>query len=156
MIELAIPGLAELRLRQLVLDYNGTLAEDGVLVPGVGDAIERLSGALAIHVVTADTFGSAARQLAQLPCSLDVLEPGAQDEAKLRFVEQLGAGRTVAVGNGRNDALMLRAAAVGIAVMLREGAAWRAIEHADIVCSDILHALELLTHPRRMVATLRS
>ena len=35
MIAVDIPGYRELRLEHLVLDYNGTLAEDGKLLPGV-------------------------------------------------------------------------------------------------------------------------
>ncbi|MEZ4579582.1 MAG: hypothetical protein R2875_16700 [Desulfobacterales bacterium] len=36
------------------MDYNGTLAVDGGLVPGVKEALSELSG-LELHVLTADT-----------------------------------------------------------------------------------------------------
>ena len=67
MIAVDIPGLRELRLEHLVLDYDGTLAEDGNLLPGVAAALKALAQVLQIHVVTADTFGSAAEQLAGIP-----------------------------------------------------------------------------------------
>jgi len=35
MIEVAVPGFKNLALEYLVLDYNGTLAVDGMLVEGV-------------------------------------------------------------------------------------------------------------------------
>ena len=35
MIDISIPGFGPLRLECLVLDYNGTLACDGELLPGV-------------------------------------------------------------------------------------------------------------------------
>ena len=35
MIEIDVPGFGALRLEHLVLDYNGTLACDGMLLEGV-------------------------------------------------------------------------------------------------------------------------
>ena len=35
MIKVSIPGFKSLSLKYLVLDYNGTIAIDGALVPGV-------------------------------------------------------------------------------------------------------------------------
>jgi soluble P-type ATPase len=62
----------------------------------------------------------------------------------------------VAIGNGRNDWLMLREAALGIAVIQREGAASKAIRSADIVMTDIHAAFELLLKSQRLIATLRN
>ena len=73
----------------------------------------------------------------------------------LEMITRLGRQATVCVGNGRNDRLMLKEAALGIAVMLDEGIAAEALLAADVVCRDILSALALLLHPLRLVATLR-
>lgn len=156
MIEIAIPGYGELRLRHLVLDYNGTLACDGRLVPGVADHLRDLSESLGIHVLTADTFGKAASVFVNLPCQLETLPLESQECGKLRYVRELGSSQTVCIGNGRNDRLMLKEAALGIAVILQEGAATEALLAADVVCTNIVSALDLLTHPLRLVATLRS
>ncbi len=156
MLAIQIPGYGALTLEHLVLDYNGTLAVDGELLPGVKDALNTLSAQLAIHVVTADTFGKAAAGLDGVNCRLTVLEKGCQDQAKVSFVNRLGADRTVSIGNGRNDALMLAASALGVAVILAEGASTVSLNAADIVCADIVSALELLMHPLRLTATLRS
>ena len=43
MIAVDIPGYRELRLEHLVLDYNGTLAEDGKLLPGVATTLQALA-----------------------------------------------------------------------------------------------------------------
>jgi soluble P-type ATPase len=51
---------------------------------------------------------------------------------------------------------MLQAAALGIAVILQEGIAVETLVTADVVCKDIISALELLTNPLRLTATLRS
>lgn len=155
MIEIAIPGAESLRLDYLVADFNGTLACDGLLLPGVADALHRLAGQLAIHVVTADTFGTVRAALANLPCKTVILPPGRQDGAKLRHIEALGAARCACVGNGRNDRAMLAAAALRIAVVQGEGAAAETLLAADIVAPDILVALGLLLHPQRLAATLR-
>ena len=156
MLSTQVPGFGTLTLEHLVLDYNGTLAVDGLLLPGVKAALNTLAAKLAIHVVTADTFGKAADGLAGVDCRLTVLEAGRQDQAKVNFVNRLGAKRTASIGNGRNDALMLSASALGIAVILAEGASTVSLNAADIVCTDIVSALELLMHPLRLTATLRS
>ena len=156
MIAIDIPGFGQLRLEHLVLDYNGTLAADGVLLPGVADALRALAAAVQIHVVTADTFGLAAQQLAGLPVRLVIAPQTSQAEAKLAFVTGLGADGVVAIGNGRNDRKMLEAAALGIALVQREGGAAQALASADVAALNILDALELLRHPKRLVATLRS
>lgn len=155
-MKVAVPGYGTLEIRHLVLDYNGTLAVDGELEPGIGSSFQALAPEMTIHVVTADTFGKAARRLEGLPCQLSVLGQGEQDQAKLDYVKHLGPAFTAAVGNGRNDRLMLEQAALGIAVILREGAAVRTVMAADIVCTDIGSALQLLYHPLRLTATLRS
>ena len=111
---------------------------------------------LSIHVLTGDTFGLARSALASAPCMLSILSAKRQDLAKKRYVEELGARRTICIGNGRNDRLMLQVAALSIAVMQEEGAAIEALQAADIVCPSIESALGLLRNPLRMVATLRS
>ena len=56
----------------------------------------------------------------------------------------------------RNDRLMLKEAALGIAVILKEGASAESVAAADVVCTDIVAALELLQNPLRLIATLRT
>ena len=156
MLGIAIPGWGDLQLEYLVLDYNGTLACDGELIEGVAGSLRTLAEDLQIHVVTADTFGKAQTGLEGLPCKLVVLPADRQDAGKLAYIERLGARRTVCVGNGRNDRLMLKEAALGIAVIQEEGAATETLLAADVVCPDVLSALGLLTNPLRLKATLRS
>jgi soluble P-type ATPase len=156
MLQVSIPGFGSLRLRYLVLDYNGTLAVDGVLLPGVGRRLRALSRVLELHVITADTFGTARRALSGLPCRVTVLPRGRQDRAKRSYVERLGARRTACIGNGRNDRLMLRVAALAIAVIETEGCAASALSASDVVVRSIADALDMLEKPRRLMASLRS
>ena len=155
MIEIGIPEFGSLALQHLVVDYNGTLACDGFLLPGVRERLQILAEKLQVHVVTADTFGKAREALCDVPCTLFVLSPGKQTEAKLAYVEQLGVTRSVCIGNGANDQLMLKAAALGIVVIQDEGASYTTLAAADIVTTSIQNALELLINPLRLVATLR-
>jgi len=156
MLKVSIPGWGDLHLEHLVMDFNGTLAQDGALIGGVPEAIRSLSGTLAVHVVSADTFGTVRDSLRQLPCKVEVIGPTGQDRAKHDYVNRLGARHVAAIGNGRNDRLMIEAAALGIAVILGEGACVETLQTADIVCTDILTALGLFQHPLRLVAALRS
>jgi len=156
MLRLDIPGAQSLLLDHLVLDFNGTLAGDGVLLAAARGRLERLSHSIRIHVVTGDTFQRARIELAGLPCELHVLEPLEQTRAKLEYVQRLGPGRTACIGNGRNDALMMEAAALGIAVVQAEGAAAATLAAADVVTHDIGDALDLLLYPQRLAATLRT
>jgi soluble P-type ATPase len=73
MLEIEIPGYKILHLEYLVLDYNGTLACDGQLLPGVEPRLRQLSRQLKIHVLTADTFGTVQEALAGVPVEISVL-----------------------------------------------------------------------------------
>lgn len=156
MLEIDTPGFANLQLEHLVLDFNGTLAVDGNLLPQAAPLLRELSKHMRIHVLTADTFGRAKEELSGLPAELNIIGSDHQDDAKLAFITALGAEAVAAIGNGRNDRKMLCAAALGIAVMQAEGAAHEAIANADIVVGDIGQALQLLLNPMRLTATLRS
>lgn len=156
MIDITIPGFGRLQLEHLVLDYNGTLAVDGQLVEGVSAKLLALDRALSIHVITADTFGGSQKALEAVPCTFKILGPNRQAEGKRDYLRLLGPSRSVAVGNGRNDRLMLEEAALGIGVILDEGVFGGIFESADVVCKTIVDALDLLDHPLRLTATLRS
>jgi soluble P-type ATPase len=155
MIEVDIPGGATLRLEHLVLDYNGTLARDGEMLHGIRIRLDELAQKLKIYVLTADTFGKAGAELDEVPCELVILPEDQQDLRKDQYVQNLGADNAVCIGNGRNDRLMIEHAALGIAVVLAEGAAADTLSAADIVCTDIVSALDLLLFPKRLIATLR-
>ncbi len=156
MQELTIPGFGSLRLKHLVLDYNGTLACDGHPLPGTRERVHQLSFNLNVFVITADTFGQVDHILADWDCGLRILATEDQAQEKLAFIEELDQGACACLGNGRNDRLMLQAAGLGVAVMLQEGVAPEALQNSDIMAPGILPALDLLLHPQRLKASLRS
>jgi soluble P-type ATPase len=151
-----IPGAGTFDLQHLVFDFNGTIARDGLLLSNLDRTLVELADTFAIHVITADTSGTAGQALAGLPCSVKLLEGDRTTEMKEQYVRELGADQVVAIGNGANDRLMLKAARLGIAVLEGEGGAASAILHADIVTRSIYDALGLLMIPQRIVATLRT
>ena len=155
MIEMDIADFGPLRLEHLVMDYNGTLAVDGLFIPGVKERLRRLAGKLNLHIITADTFGKVKEQAAGLPLKVLIAKSVDQAVEKLRYIQALDSEKTVAVGNGRNDALMLKSARLGIACIQREGAAVQTILQADVLVKEINDALDLLLNPLRLKATLR-
>jgi P-type E1-E2 ATPase len=155
LVRLVIPGWSALDLWHLVLDLNGTVAVDGAPIPGVAERLAILSLHLVIHLATADTHGQAEETSLRLGVQLVRIEPRYEASQKQALVERLGAGSVVAIGNGANDARMLSAAALGIAVLGREGLAVETLRAADLVVSCTEDALDLLLHPQRLIATLR-
>jgi P-type E1-E2 ATPase len=147
-----VPGSDSLRLQDLVLDLNGTLSDRGELISGAAERVARLSADLHIHLLTADTLGTAAAVGRELGLSVTRIETG---DDKVAFVARLGAESTAAIGNGRNDVAMLRAARLGIAIIGPEGAASSALLAATVVCRSVIDALDLLLDDRLLVATLR-
>ncbi|MCP4629823.1 MAG: HAD hydrolase family protein [bacterium] len=156
MIEIDIPGYGNVQLEHIVLDYNGTLAIDGILIPGTRERLTALSEKMQVHIITADTFGRVESEVSGIPCTVSIMPKENQDTGKLKYIHQYDPEKTVCVGNGRNDRLMLKDAAIGIALVQEEGASAATMQAADVVCEDILSALDLLTNPLRLVATLRS
>jgi len=155
MQSIEIPNFGRLEINYIVCDYNGTLAVDGILLPGVEDAIGAIDN-IEVHVITADTFGVARKQLAETKCRLTIAPNDNQALWKRDYIHSLGADAVVAIGNGRNDRLMLEESALGIALIQQEGAAVEAVRYADIVCLSITDALAYFTNTKRLIATLRS
>ncbi len=160
-MRLEIPGLGVLEIENLVIDYNGTLAKDGRIHNKVKDRLSLLAKKLKVFIITADTRGDVSKRMEIFErlkrVHVEVVKVQGQDEAQAKrdFVKELGPERTIAVGNGYNDSLMLKEAALGIAVIGPEGAAREAILNAHVVVTDVLHALELILKPLRHKATLR-
>ena len=155
MIEIEIPGYKTYRLQHIVLDVNGTIAKDGKLLEGVQELFAELRSKLDIHLVTADTHGG--QEIIDRTLGLQAVRIQSQNQvqAKLDYIQRLGADKVVAIGNGANDSAMLEGAALGIIVLGPEGAAVESLFEAKVVVSDIRAALELLLYPKRLMATLR-
>jgi P-type E1-E2 ATPase len=105
--------------------------------------------------LTADTFGRQAAIDQRLGLTAVRLQPGDEGQQKAAYVEQLNAAQVIAIGQGANDAQMLRSARIGICLISPEGTAVETLIAADIVAPDILSAFAMIEKPLRLVATLR-
>lgn len=156
MIRIEIPGTGPVNIQNVMFDYNGTIATDGRLLDGVGPAMNRLSHRLDFHVVTADTFGSVQAQLEGVKAKVVLISNQDQDQKKLDVLNAICADTTMAVGNGVNDALMLKHAALGVAVLGEEGMAMPALMSSDVMIRHILDVFAFFENPKRLIATLRN
>jgi len=152
-VKLLIQNVGEIEIENIVLDYNGTIAEDGIVKESVKRYIKELQSEFDIYVITSDTHGSAAKNLEGTDVKLKILTSSNHTEEKESFVKELK--NVFAIGNGSNDSLMLKAADIGVCVIEDEGASVKSVLNADIVCKSIENAFELLIKPKRIIATLR-
>jgi soluble P-type ATPase len=152
MIRIDIPQRGIIELHHAVFDVNGTLAVDGIPIPGVVDRLHVLEEQLSLHALTAGTHGNIAELVRTFGFPLHMIATG---EEKVRFVDQLGPASVIAFGNGRNDVAMLRVAAIGVAILAGEGTAQEAIQAADVLALGPVDAIDLVLKPKRLIATLR-
>ena len=155
MINVQIPGWGELAIEYVMLDFNGTAALDGKLKKDVKDVIDKISRYVKVFIITADTYETADAELSASSVTFIKVGKNASGEEKAKVVRELGPEKIVAIGNGSNDAQMLKEAAVGIAVMGDEGCSTAVLKEADLIVTDVIKALGLIVHPERLVATLR-
>ncbi len=152
MIRIDVPQRGIIELQHAVFDVNGTLAVDGIPIPGVVDRLHVLVKHLSLHALTAGTHGNIAELERAFGFPLHIIATG---EEKVRFVEQLGPAGVIAFGNGRNDVAMLRVAAIGVAILAGEGVAIDALQAADVLAFGPVDAIDLVLKPKRLIATLR-
>ena len=154
-VNITVPHYKKLVLRHIVLDYNGTLAEDGELKEEARDLLDPLVERYSVHVITSDTFGSVKAQLEGFNVTVKVLTSDDHTAEKAAYIDALGCVHCAAVGNGNNDAKMLKEAGLGIALIGDEGCSTETLLNSDVVCSSIKDALGLLLNEKRLIATLR-
>ncbi len=154
-MNLNIPGVGEFAIEHIVFDLNGTLAVDGAIPPSVRLKLRDLAQQCGLYVVTANTHGNLHDLIRDLPIEGTIIQ-GDEALEKQKVIHRLDARRTIAVGNGANDALMLKDAAIGIAIMGPEGCHPRALMNADLVVGSADDALDCLLKPGRLIASLRT
>jgi P-type E1-E2 ATPase len=155
MINIDIPGWGNMEIENIVLDLNGTIATDGKIPSGVKEKINSLSGKVKIYILTADTQGTASEEIGTLDVKLVRLPEQDSKTWKFEFLKTLKPEMTAAIGNGNNDHLILKEAALGIAVLGDEGISVSAMKNADVIVRNISDALDLFLKPKRLIATLR-
>ena len=155
MIKIDIPGRETLVITHLVLDYNGTIAVDGLLGADIRKRLLQLKEQVQIHILTADTYGTVRAQCASLGVEVESFPDRVAGVEKARIVRQLQDG-VACMGNGFNDQEMFKFATLSIAVLEQEGLCTALLAQADILVSSARDGLDLLLYPDRLRATLRS
>ena len=155
MLEYEIPNYKNLKINNLVFDFNGTLACSGKVITGVKERLNILAKRCNIVVLTADTFGTVQDMTVNIEIEIEVIKSSNGRLYKKEFIEKLGPQNIIAIGNGGNDELMLKSAALGILIIGDEGAAVSSLMSSDLIVKDIRDALDLLIYPKRLIATLR-
>ncbi len=155
MIEIVIPGEGIVRLENLVLDLNGTIALDGLIAPEVKATINALSQKLSIFILSADIHGNLSQVTKGIKAEVKSVASENSYQQKQNFLKGLGQAKTAVIGNGMNDYLILKDARIGIAVIGKEGASSTALFASDIIVTNIADALGLFMYPLRIAATLR-
>lgn len=150
-----IPGYKVLDVDTLLLDYNGTIAVDGIIPESVKNRICRLANDFKILVLTADTHGTARKQCEGLPLEVCTFPVGNAADYKEEILNQYGGEHCVCMGNGRNDIKMFKSAALSIAIMGIEGMCGALLKESDICVTSIEDGLDLLLNPKRIIADLR-
>jgi P-type E1-E2 ATPase len=155
MISISIPGWGNMEIENIVLDLNGTIATDGRIPIEVKEKMNLLSEKIKVYILTADTEGTAIEEVRDMKVELVRLGEEESTKGKFEFIKALDLERTIAIGNGNNDQLVLKEAALGIAVLGDEGMSVSAMRNSDIIVKSISDALDLFLKPKRLIATLR-
>jgi len=155
MIKLDIPGRGVFEFENIVLDLNGTLSVDGKIHSKAKDKINLLTKKPKVYVLTADTRGEANQILGKLNVEIALLSDDNTSQEKAKFIRATGPSRSVAIGNGYNDHLMLKEAALGLCIIGKEGTSSETVKQSDVVFRNVVDALDFLLRPSRSKATLR-
>ncbi|RXK01134.1 ATPase P [Arcobacter sp. CECT 8986] len=155
-MKIDIPSKESFELKNIVFDYNGTIAIDGKLIKGVSESIDELSTLFDFYVITADTYGSVQNELKNTNCKVITITKENQDNQKLEFIKSLDSKTVLSVGNGRNDKLMLKESALGIAILQDEGLCTQTLLNSDILVKSIFDVFALLKDKNRLIATMRN
>ena len=92
--------------REQLTHGSGTLSYRGVLTAGVYAQLRQLAEKLDVHVLSADTRGTAREQLHDLPSRLHILTGSDHEVQKMDLAKQFDLRQVVAFGNGQNDRLL--------------------------------------------------
>jgi len=155
MISVSVPGWGDLDIEYLVIDYNGTCAFDGKIKENVKEMLEKVSRYIKVFIITSDTYGNIDTEGNTIGFSIIKVGKEGSGAEKAKIIKELGPEKIVAIGNGSNDVLMLKEAALGIGVIGEEGCSKDILKEADFVVKNVTDALSIVLHPERIVATLR-
>ncbi len=140
-------------MEYLLIDFEGTLASDGRVHPKAKDKINLLSKRLKIYILAKGERERVEERLKKIKAEVLFLKEGEASREKVDLLRKLGPEKTIAIGNGMDDAAMCEEAGLSIGVIGREGACSNTLNKANLIVTDILSALDFLLKPLRQKAT---
>lgn len=155
MIKTEIPGRFTYTIENAVFDYNGTIASNGRIPQAVREKINELSSLVDVYVLTADTYGSAAKECSGLNLKLLTFPNGEAADFKAKIVSDLGNDNSICFGNGYNDIKMFEKALLKVAVLGDEGICSQLFLKSDIIVKSIQDGINLLLNTKSLIADLR-
>ena len=110
-MNIEIDGFGKIEAEYLVSDLNGTLAMFGKVSPKTKNLIKQLKSKLKIFILSADTFNNGKEIADDLGVEFHKLS-GTKSQAleKYEFLQNLGPEKSIVMGNGRNDYMMIQKA----------------------------------------------
>lgn len=154
MICVNIPGYKEFKFKNVVFDYNGTLAVDGKLDKDTREELMKLSQMADVYVLTADTYGSVEKECKGLSVTVKTFPNDGASSHKKDVVKDL-EGESICIGNGFNDIEMFDVSDLSIAIVGHEGCSGKLLTHSDIVVHSRKDLFQLFFSTNRIKATLR-
>jgi soluble P-type ATPase len=148
-----VPGLGEVELKTIILDFNGTLSIGGAIPEGVQPRIQKLKElGFRIVLFTGNTRGDAE----QIATSLGIEWKQAQTaEEKAELAKDYDPASCVSIGNGLIDIELMKVVALRIVTLQAEGVHVQTLMASDAVVPHINDALDMLLDPNRLIATFR-
>jgi len=158
MKEINIPNYGKFIIENVIFDLNGTLQFKGQISEELFNKFEQLKDNYNVYIISADIRGNLKELANNLNVSFIKINPKETTEAEAKNNEliKLNKDKTIAVGNGNNDALMLKNAVIGISVLGKEGATVKSILNSDVVFPNPISVLDFLLDEKIMIGTLRS
>ena len=154
MLSIHRPGQEPLEIEFILIDFEGTLASDRRVHPKAKDKINLLAKRTKIYILAKGEREVIEDILRKVKAEIVFSSEGQGSQEKLDLLTRLGKDRTVAIGNGLEDASMIEEAGLGICVIGKEGASGKALRKSDVIVTHILDALDFLLKPLRQQATL--
>ncbi len=153
-----IPSYGKIKVENVIFDINGTIQFDGVVPTRLKREITKLKSYFDIFLISADTRGNLDKVALKLGVKSIKISPSGSSEAELKNNEllKLGKEKTVAIGNGNNDYMMIKSAIIGIAILGKEGLASKTLMSSDLAFSNCIDAIHFLMDEKKVIATLRN
>jgi len=150
-----VPETGKYEIENIVFDYNGTIAINGDIISGILEKIVKLTESFNVTIITADTFNTVRKAFEGTDVNVHIIDNENGTIQKKLFIEEIGSNKTIVLGNGRNDELMLKEAIISVAILNDEGVSLKALNNADFLLKDINHFFEMIEEPKKLVAILR-